>query len=102
MTRAERAKQFLPFSALGGLEERLTKQEFVPEERRILGEDAQMELDSALRQLHPGDTVMVTYYHDWQYVVITGTVTQVDALRRLLHIEQQAIHIDDLYSLIRA
>ena len=102
MTRAERAKQFLPFSALNGLDERIVQQEFVPEERRLLGEDAQAELDSVLHQLHTGDTVTATYYHDRQYDVFTGPVIKVDILRRTLLVGQRVIHLDDLYSLVRA
>lgn len=101
MTRAERAKQFLPFSALTGLESSLEKQEFMPEERRLLGEDAQLELDSTLRQLHIGDTVTATYYHDRQYDVFTGPVIKLDTFRRALFVGQRIIHLDDLYSLIR-
>lgn len=102
MTRAERAKQFLPFSALSGLDEAIAMQEFIPEERRILGEDAQAELDSTLRQLHSGDTITATYYHDRQYDVFTGSVTRLDPHRRILFVSQRAIPIDDLFSLVRA
>ena len=102
MTRAARAKQFLPFSALNGLDERIVQQEFVPEDRRILGEDAQAELDSVLRQLHTGDTVTATYYHNRRYDVFTGPVIKMDTLRRTLLVGQRVIHLDDLYSLVRA
>lgn len=101
MTRAERAKQFLPFSALNGLDERIVRQEFVPEERRLLGEDAQAELDTALRELRTGDTVTVTYYRDRQYKELTGPVRRLDPVRRTLSVGETIIPLADLYGLVR-
>ena len=101
MTRAERAKQFLPFSALDGLEERISAQEFVPEERRFLGEDAQAELDAALRELRAGDTVTVTYYRDRQYKKLTGPAMRLDPVHRILAVGETIIPLADLYALVR-
>lgn len=101
MTRAERAKQFLPFSALSGLEERIVRQEFVPEERRLLGEDAQAELDAALRELRAGDTVTVTYYRDRQYWELTGPARRLDPIHRTLAVGETIIPLADLYGLVR-
>lgn len=101
MTQAERAKQFLPFSALNGLEERIARQEFVPEERRLLGEDAQAELDTALRELQAGDTVTVTYYRDRQYRTQTGPARRLDPVRGTLAVGETIIPLADLYALAR-
>lgn len=101
MTRADRAKQFLPFAALSGLEKALAKQEFVPEERRLLGEDAQAELDTTLRSLGIGNTVTVTYYHAAAYQTLTGPVDRVDPMRRVLAVNGVIIPFVDLYSVDR-
>lgn len=101
MTTAERAKQFLPFAALSGFEEALSKQEFVAEKRRFLGEDAQAELDSVLRQVEPGDTVKVEFYREWQYKVLTGLVKRLDPVRQTLFIGETAIQLADLHSIER-
>lgn len=101
MNRADRAKQFLPFSALNGLEERLTRQEFVPEERRLLGEDAQAELDTALRELRAGDIVTVTYYQGRQYRDLTGPAKRLDPIHRTLSVGEAIIPLADLYAVVR-
>ena len=56
-----------------------------------MGEDAQAELDSVLRQLHTGDTVTATYYYDRQYDVFTRPVIKMDTLRRTLLVGQRVI-----------
>lgn len=100
MTRAERAKQFLPFSGLAGLEKALAKQEFIPTERIELGEDALAELDCTMRQLQPGDKVKAVYYHNEQYNEVTGTLKKLDLINRLILISGITIPMDDLFSMI--
>ena len=46
MTNAERAKQFMAFSPLKGLDKALLAQEQARERRIYLGEDAQQELNA--------------------------------------------------------
>lgn len=97
MTNTERAKQFMPFAALKGFEEALKEAEFVPEEKILLGEDAQEELDQILRELAIGDNVTATYYTSQQYVTLTGPVVGLMNLRNpsrfLAHISRSLIYI---------
>lgn len=72
MSRANRAKQFMPFSALTGLEPAMREKEFVPLEQILLGEDAQRELDLALRSIPPGAEVCAVYYADGRYETCCG------------------------------
>ncbi|MGN1164716.1 MAG: hypothetical protein ACI4S4_07945 [Candidatus Ornithospirochaeta sp.] len=64
MSNAQRAKQFLPFSAVRGLEEALERkrQEIITDERVILDESGIDELDKALKSLFPGEMVEIEYY----------------------------------------
>ena len=101
MTRAERAKQFLPFSGLAGLDKALAKKEFIPDERKVLGEDALVELDYTMRQLHFGDMVTVVYYRQQKYVEATGTIRKIDLLNRVLFLVDTKIPMDDLVSISR-
>ena len=101
MTNAERAKQFMPFAALKGFEEALKEAEFVPEEKILLGKDAQEELDQILRELAIGDIVTATYYTSQQYVTLTGPVIGIDKLAQSIQIFGTHIPLVDLYNLIR-
>lgn len=64
MSNAQRAKQFLPFSAVRGLEEALERkrQEILVEDKVILDEGGLEELDAALKSLFSGDLVEIEYY----------------------------------------
>ena len=58
----QRAKLFMPFAALRGLEEALEKkrEEMLKENKIILSEDGIMEVDNLLRNLKKGDEVFLT------------------------------------------
>ena len=64
MTREERAKQFLPFSAVRGLEEALEKKRaaLFHSEKPMLAPDRENEIDRVLRILKKGDRIKVVYY----------------------------------------
>ena len=62
MSRGKRAAQFAMFDALKGLKEAIAQKEKLPEPRRILAEDAIIELNAALSALKPGQLATVVYY----------------------------------------
>ena len=65
MTRQERAKQFMPFDAMKGLQEALRDREekFSRVERRERGEDALEALSIEITRLERGDKIKILYYH---------------------------------------
>lgn len=72
MDRANRAKQFMPFSALTGLESAMQEKECLRMEEISLAEDAQLELDRKLRSLPIGAEVRALCYSDGQYLPCLG------------------------------
>ena len=96
MNRADRAKQFMPFAALKGFEEAIEKTKKPVFDRVILGEDAQAELDAALRELRLGDQVCITFYQDREYISLSGPVTGTDGINRLIFLSGRPIPIDDI------
>ena len=96
MNRADRAKQFMPFAALKGFEEALEEIKKPVCDRVILGEDAQAELDAALRALRVGDEVCITFYKDRKYISPAGRVTGIDRLKRLVLLSGLSIPMDDI------
>ena len=101
MTNAERAKQFMAFSPLKGLDKALLAQEQVREGRIYLGEDAQQELNAKLQNLEPGDSVTAEYYHGGRYVRVSGAVTKIDLTARRLILGEVRIPLDDLKNIER-
>lgn len=96
MNRADRAKQFMPFAALKGFEEALEKVKKPVCDRVVLGEDAQAELDAALRALHVGDEVCITFYKDTEYISPTGRITGIDRIKKIIYLSGQPIPIEDI------
>lgn len=96
MDRGERAKQFMPFAALDGLERTLRDWNRPTDERVCLGEDAQIELDRRLHTLCPGREVCAIFYANRQYSALSGTVMKIDLTGRSLLIDDTWVAMDDL------
>ncbi len=84
MSPAERAKQFMPFAAVKGLNAALRRkeQEMGLVSPKFLADEAAAELDAKLRQLQKGSLVAVTYFVNGQYLQNSGQV--LDKIHRCL------------------
>ena len=99
MDRTERAKQFMPFAALEGLEDTLSDFNRPVDDRVCLGEDAQIELDRRLHTLCPGHEVCAVYYANRQYTALSGRVMKIDLTGRSLLIDDTWVALDDILEL---
>ena len=81
MNREDRAKQFMPFDALKGLQEELRKREErrLRQNKRDLSDDQIESLTKVLNSLKRGMTVQITYYN----FVTERYVTIKDVFRKL-------------------
>ncbi len=78
MSPADRAKQFMPFAALKGLPEALAEKEKRILPKKELSEEYREELDRTLSQIRKKDMVSVVYFHENNYVKITGMVSGIE------------------------
>ena len=103
MNREDRAKQFLPFDAMKGLKEAMERQEELLSrvERIELGEEDAERLSLALSQVERGDLVRVTCFLGGHYRTLSGTVTRLDPVKRLLILDERKLPFDDLTELER-
>lgn len=104
MPVSERAKQFSPFAALKGLSEALAKKEHIPVSRRELSEEQADAINRTLLELRRGEVVTAVWYDGerQEYQQLTGAVSGVDLVARLLQIGAYAIPFADLADLISA
>lgn len=98
MSRAERAKQFMPFAALHGFEDAIHQKEFITAKKRELSEEESEKLNSVIISLNKGDLVEVEYYFVDRYVKIKGTITEINFEMRYIRIIKTEIKFSDLYS----
>ena len=99
MSKENRAKQFMPFAALKGHLEALRKKEKIVVEKMELSDEYKEELDRKLRQVHKNDMITVVYYHEEEYLKLTGMVSRIDETARILKIVNTKIDFDDLYEI---
>ncbi len=93
MTLEQRAKIFLPFAAVKGLDEALERkrEERLMEERIILGEDGEREVDHALNEIKKDDCVKITYYDSGRYHDIEGKVLKKDEKKSCIILENSLV-----------
>ncbi len=94
MSKLERARQFMPFSALKGFYTLVREKELIKEDRKeiIDGE----ELSKKLNLLKKGMLIRVKYYNKDHYENIEGVVFSCDKDFRILTIVKTKISFDDI------
>lgn len=96
MSQADRAKQFMPFSALKGLEEALKERERIIVPKPELTADAEEVIDRKLRQIEPLKIITVIYYNEGECVKVTGIVAKINKELRQIRIVDTLINFDDI------
>lgn len=97
MRREERAKQFMPFAALKGYQEALWEREKMTVEKIELSEEMKEELDRQFAQIKKNEIVTVVYFHEGEYLKITGMVSGIDVNSRNIKIVNTKIRFEDIY-----
>ena len=101
MTREQRAKQFMPFDAMKGLQEALRDREerHSRVERHGISEEEQEVLSNVLNRLSKGDKIRISYYCRFHDVEKSGTVTAINYAYRFLKVDEEKIVFDDVYGI---
>lgn len=96
MNRQERAKQFMPFDALKGLQEELRKKEIEYEERKEICDTSLEELENEFNKIQIGYKIKVKYYKKGQYVNITGILKKINYQKKKIQIDNEIINLCDI------
>lgn len=100
-SRVDRAKQFLPFDALKGLQEALREKEIEYEEKIELSEESLKELENEFNKIEKGSYVKIRYYKNRQYIEINGIVTNIDYTRKKIQIDKsENINMCDIVNIL--
>lgn len=101
MNKVARAKQFLTFDALKGLQEALREKEIEYEEKKDLSEDTLNDLNNKFNQIDNGSFVKITFYKNGKYSEIKGRVTNIDYIKKKIQINKEYnINICDIVSIL--
>lgn len=96
MPVSDRAKQFMPFSALKGLDEVLRTKEKIVVPKVELSPEMAEELDYKMHLLEKGKMVTVIYFSNGEYVKVTGLVARIDETSRVIQIVNTKVRFDDI------
>ena len=101
MNREERAKQFMPFDALKGLNEELRRREkkMLREEKRVLFEEEAEKLSAHLLRLREGNEVEAVFYENGYYLTLCGKVETVNRNFGFLTLAGKRVYFANLYRL---
>ena len=101
VNRIARAKQFLPFDALKGLQEALREKEIEYEEKKELSEETLAELNNRFNQIEKGSYVKIRYYRNGRYSEIKGIVTYIDYIKKRIQVDKiENINICDIIDIL--
>ena len=101
MNRVARAKQFLPFDALKGLQEALREKEIEYEAKKDLSEDTLHELNNKFNQIENVKYIKIKYYKNGRYSEIKGILTNIDYIKKKIQINKvENINICDIIDIL--
>ena len=102
VNRVDRAKLFIPFDALKGLQEILREKEKEIEERKELSEESLMELQEELNKIEIGSKVNIKYYDKDRYININGVIKKIMYTKKKIIINEDiVINLCDIIELER-
>ena len=96
MSREERAKQFLPFSAVRGLEEALEmkRQELFVDVPHVLLSDAEEEINDTLKSTVKGDVIEVEYFEGVKNTLVKVSVDYIKEKECVISVEGKTIKFE--------
>lgn len=100
MDRSDRAKQFMPFDAVKGLQEALRDKERIVVSKVELADDYRDELDRILIRLKVTDMVTVVYFQEGEYIKKTGLISKLDRDAGYMNIVNTKIQFTDILRIV--
>lgn len=97
MKISERAKQFMPFSALKGFDDMIKVENKEPSDRKILSDEDSDNIGQVLGEIKKNDVVKITFYETDGYVTLTGIVAKIDYDMKRLTVVKRVIDFKDIY-----
>ena len=96
MREVDRAKLFLPFDALKGLQEHLRMVEKCVEDKVILSDDLYDTLNNKFNSLRVGDSILIKYYYNLEYIESSGVIKKIDYNNKNIYLMNSVINVDDI------
>lgn len=101
VNRQDRAKQFMPFDALKGLQEelRIREERRTRVEKKTLSEEQIEKISALLYRIRNGSKVAITFYSRGHYLSIDGYISEVNQIYGYIKLGNEKVFFDDIYKL---
>ena len=101
VNKSDRARQFMPFDAMKGLQKALRDREewHSRVEKREISEDMIEKNSSVLAHVVKGATVLIEYYCSFHDVIKEGVITSFNPSFRFLKLNDEKILFEDIYEI---
>lgn len=100
MNSKQKGQQFQPFDALKGFKKALAEQEKnLVEEKPILSEDQERQINDILSQLKINDEIVITIYQNKQILPLQGKIQSIQKQKKWLLIQNQKISFSQLLNI---
>ncbi len=100
MNRQDRAKQFMAFDALKGLQEELRKKEVEYEEKKEVSEWIFEELEKEFRKIKIGSKAQVKYYKEGKYITVLGIINYISYEKKEIQVNEEIISLNSIIKII--
>lgn len=101
MPISERAKQFMPFSALKGYDSSIKSVDGVKEKKRVLSEEDEAKLNEIISGLKKGEVIKAVFWNGNRYETVVGALSNTDFVQKRLTIVKTQISFSDIVSVER-
>lgn len=100
MNSKQKGQQFQPFDALKGFKQALAEQEKnLIEEKPILSEDQEKQINDILSQLKINDEIVITIYQNKQILSLQGKIQSIQKQKKWLMMQNQKISFSQLLNI---
>lgn len=100
MNSKQKGQQFQPFDALKEFKQALAEQEKnLVEEKPILSEDQERQINDILSQLKINDEIVITIYQNKQILPLQGKIQSIQKQKKWLIIQNQKISFSQLLNI---
>lgn len=101
MPASQRAKQFMPFAAVKGLEKAIAEQDQLLNkvEQVELAEEQVRKINEELTFLEKGNIVSVRFYNNGRYQTLEGIVEQIDFVQSTIRVSKIVIPVKRILDL---
>lgn len=98
MAVSQRAKQFMPFSAVVGLDKAIRRKEYELGlvDKKEFSEEAAEEINQKLKRLRPGDMCTVIFFSEGEYTTAKGIFKKFDSIEKVLILDEEKISTENI------